>query len=119
MRDFRELRVWANAHELTLSVYRVTASFPRDEIYGLTSQLRRGATSVPANIAEGNGRGTDAEMARFLQIALGSATEVEYYFLLARDLEYLDESAYEELTAAVTDVKRMLTGFIQSLQSAD
>jgi len=102
---------------LALSVYRATATFPRREMYGLTTQMRRAATSIPANIAEGNGRGTDGEMARFLQIALGSATELEYYLLLARDLEYLSKLAYEDLAAEVTDVKRMLTGFIQKLKA--
>ena len=118
MRNFRELRVWIKAHELTLSVYRATATFPQREMYGLTSQMRRASTSIPANIAEGNGRGTDAEMARFLQIALGSATELEYYLILSFDLGYLKKFAYEDLAAKATDVKRMLTGFIQKLRAS-
>lgn len=117
MRDFRELRVWTRAHELALSVYRATATFPQREMYGLATQMRRAGTSIPANIAEGNGRGTDREMARFLHIALGSATELEHYVLLSRDLKYFSRSLYEELAADVTDVKRMLTGFIQKLRA--
>ena len=78
MQDFRQLRVWQLAHELTLDVYRITKSFPKDEQYGLTSQLRRCSSSIAANIAEGCGRGSDSEFARFLQIAMGSACEFEY-----------------------------------------
>ncbi len=117
MRDFRELRVWKKGHELTLAVYRATAGFPQHEMYGLARQMRSAATSIPANMAEGNGRGTDSEMARFLQIALGSANELEYYLILAHDLDYVSRSAYDVLAAEVTDTKRMLTGFIQSLRA--
>ena len=86
MKDFRDLKAWERAHPLTLAIYRATRAFPREELYGLTSQLRRGATSVSSNIAEGCGRGSDADFARCLQIAMGSASEVEYQLLLARDL---------------------------------
>ena len=86
MRDFRQIKVWAKAHQLTLEIYKTTAGFPREELYGVTSQLRRSAASIPANIAEGFGRGGSAELARFLQIGLGSAYEVEYHALLAMDL---------------------------------
>ena len=85
MKDFKELRVWQKAHSLALEVYQATRSFPRDEIYGLTSQIRRAAVSVGANIAEGCGRRSDGEFARFLQIARGSASELEYHLLFARD----------------------------------
>lgn len=88
MRDFRQLKVWAKAHSLTLAVYRATAAFPREEQYGLTSQLRRAAASIPTNLAEGCGRYGDAELARFVGIAAGSASEVEYLLMLARDLKY-------------------------------
>lgn len=87
MKDFRELKVWARAHELTLLVYQATGSFPREEMYGLTSQLRRAAASVPANLAEGCGRNGDAEFARFCFIAMGSASELDYHMILARDLK--------------------------------
>ncbi len=115
---FQDLRVWERAYELTLSVYRVTRSFPKDEKYGLTSQLRRAASSVGANIAEGCGRRSDPEMRRFLQIARGSANEVEYHLLLARDLQFLTEDAFKELEAMVLEVQRMLAAFVQRL-SAD
>ncbi len=100
-----------------LEVYEATARFPRDELYGLTSQIRRSSASIPANIAEGCGRGGNADLARFLQIAIGSATELEYHLLLARDLNLLDTSDYERLTKEVTEIKRMLTSFIRSLRA--
>ena len=87
MKDFRELQVWRKAHELTLAVYQITASFPREELYGLTAQLRRAGSSIAANLAEGCGRNGDAELARFCSIAMGSASELEYHLLLARDLK--------------------------------
>ena len=115
MRDFRQLKVWEKGHRLTLAVYEATARFPREELYGLTSQMRRSCASVPANIAEGCGRDGDAELARFLRIASGSASELEYHLLLARDLDLLDPSNHERLSKEVIEVKRMLTSFIQKL----
>ncbi len=115
MRNFRDLKVWEKGHRLTLAVYSVTAEFPRDELYGLTSQMRRSCASIPANIAEGCGRSGDAELARFLRIAMGSASELEYHLLLARDLNLLNASEHERLTKEVTEVKRMLTSFVQKL----
>jgi len=118
MKDFRKLKVWEKAHELTLAVYKVTKNFPKDELYGLTSQIRRACVSIPANIAEGCGRGSDADLARFVQIATGSASELEYHLLLSRDLGYLDNNSnYENLTNQVIEVKRMLTAFIQKLRA--
>jgi four helix bundle protein len=116
MRDFRTLKVWQKAHLLTLAVYQATATFPKDELYGLTSQTRRSATSVPANIAEGCGRDGDAELGRFLQIAMGSASELEYHLLLARDLRLLDKRNEESLAASVTEVKRMLATLIRTIR---
>ncbi|NIM98448.1 MAG: four helix bundle protein, partial [Deltaproteobacteria bacterium] len=95
MKDFRKLKVWEKSHHLALSVYRETTSFPDHERYGLTSQLRRAAVSIPTNIAEGCGRGGDAEFARFLQIAYGSAAELQYQFLLANELNFLDTDDFE------------------------
>jgi four helix bundle protein len=115
MKDFRDLKAWERAHPLTLAIYRATRAFPREELYGLTSQLRRGATSVSSNIAEGCGRGSDADFARCLQIAMGSASEVEYQLLLARDLALLDQVSYERLAKQCTEVKRMLTALIKKL----
>jgi four helix bundle protein len=85
VKDFRELKVWQKAHHLTPAVYRITAAFPREELYGLTSQLRRACSSVAANLAEGCGRNGDVEFARFCFIAMGSASELEYHLLLAKD----------------------------------
>ena len=116
MKDFRDLRVWEKAHQLALSVYRATAHFPKEELYGLTGQIRRACISVPANIAEGCGRDGDQELARFLQIAMGSAAELEYHLLLARDLSLLEIPNYDDLAQAVTEVKRMLATFIQKLR---
>jgi len=115
VKDFRSLQVWENAHELALGVYRASSSFPSHELYGLTAQLRRSAASVPTNIAEGCGRGSDADLARFLQIAMGSACEMEYQLLLAHDLGYLTQERYSELTSMTLTVKRMLTRFLQRL----
>lgn len=116
MKDFRTLKVWHKAHELVLDVYRSTANFPKAEVYGLTGQMRRSCASIPANIAEGCGRAGDAELARFLQIAMGSASETEYHLLLAHDFGYLAVSDYDRLVARVTEVKRMLTSFMQTLR---
>jgi four helix bundle protein len=115
MRDFRELKVWEKAHGLTLEIYHLTQAFPKDELYGLTSQTRRAAASVAANIAEGCGKKTKPDFARFLQTAFGSASELEYHLLLARDLGLISNEAHEVLTIRVTEIKRMLTGFIQHL----
>jgi four helix bundle protein len=116
MEDFKNLKVWRKAQELTLVVYEETRSFPRDEMYGLTSQLRRAAASVGANIAEGCGRRSDAEMKRFLQIARGSACELEYHVLLAKDLHLLQATSFENLNQRILEVQRMLASLVQRLQ---
>jgi four helix bundle protein len=110
VKDFR-----SQAHELTLLIYRETHAFPREELYGLTSQLRRGSASIASNIAEGCGRGSDADFGRCLQIALGSASEVEYQLLLAHDLGLLGEETHGALASRCTEVKRMLTALILRL----
>ncbi|HUJ97051.1 MAG TPA: four helix bundle protein [Stellaceae bacterium] len=117
MQNFRELKVWSKAHAVALAVYAVTEKFPAAERYGLTAQMRRAATSVPANIAEGSVRATDPDFARFLQIALGSASELEYFALLARDLELMPLTGYEPIVADIQEVKRMLTAFIARLRA--
>ncbi|MCH7843691.1 MAG: four helix bundle protein [Chloroflexi bacterium] len=117
MKDFRELKVWEKGHQLVLSVYRATGKFPKDELYGLTGQIRRASASIPANIAEGCGREGDAELARFLQIARGSASELEYHLLLSRDLGFLSTEEHTPLSADTTEIKRMLTSFIQTLKN--
>lgn len=112
MRNFHELKVWEKAHNLTLSVYRATSGFPAEERFGLTAQIRRAAASVGANIAEGCGKGTEPEFGRYLQIALGSASELEYHLLLAKDLGFLPDCSLEEESRAL---KRMLTRFLQAI----
>src|SRR5438093_9392225 len=115
MKDFRKLKVWERAHQLVLAVYQTTMSFPRDETYGLTAQIRRSASSIPSNIAEGCGRDGDAELARFCLIARGSASELEYQILLAHDLKLIPSGRYEELSQAIIEIKRMLTVLVQKL----
>ena len=116
LQDFRNLKVWEKSHRLTMAIYSITGTFPRQEMYGLTGQLRRAAASVPANIAEGCGRDTNAELARFLQIAMGSASELEYHLLLAHDLAYIDDKNYTSVDAQVVQVKKMLAPLIKSLR---
>ena len=116
MKDFKDLKVWEKAHTLTLLVYEETRSFPKEELYGLTSQLRRASASIAANIVEGCGRRSDGEFTRFLQIARGSASELEYHVLLARDLHLLGETNFRKLDSMVVKVQRMLTGLAQRVQ---
>lgn len=115
MRDFRELLVWKKAHAFARGIYEHSRAFPTEERYGLTAQLRRAAVSIASNIAEGCGREGERELARFLSIAAGSASEAEYQLLLARDLTYLPEAAHAQLDAKVNEVKKMLNSFIQKL----
>ena len=117
MRNFKELKVWQKSHRLTLAVYKTTSKFPKEEVYGLTSQIRRAGASIAANIAEGCGRSGEAELARFLRIAMGSASELEYHLLLAHDLGLLKVLDYEQLAGEVREVKRMLTVFVQKLKA--
>jgi len=117
VKDFHELKVWQKAHQLTLAVYRITAAFPREELYGLTSQLRRACSSIAANLAEGCGRNGDAEFARFCSIAMGSASELEYHFLLARDLGYISLADHLNAHKQLLEVKRMLVALTQKVGS--
>ena len=116
MLDFRNIQEWQKAYDLTREIYKATKVFPPEEMYGLTSQLRRAAMSIPCNIAEGCYRSTDADFARFLDIAIGSASEVECQLLLAHDLGYQRQGESEELLVLVVEVKRMLTKFIATLR---
>lgn len=117
MKDFRSLSVWNKSHELVLAVYQLMGAFPKDERYGLSDQIRRAAVSIPANIAEGCGRGTDADFARFLQMAMGSASELEYELLLAHDLNYLSDQDHAVIEPKVQEVKRMLAGLLTKLKA--
>jgi four helix bundle protein len=116
-KDFRQLKVWQKSHQLAINLYRITVSFPRTESYGLTAQIRRAAVSIPSNLAEGCGRSGDAELARFCDIAKGSASELEYQLLLARDLKLIQPDDYEQLVQQTTDIKRMLTVFVRKLRA--
>ena|ERR1017187_3575724 len=118
MKDFRQLKVWGKAHELTLGIYRATATFPREEVYGITSQMRRCSSSVAANIAEGCGRTGNGEFHRFLNIAAGSAVELEYFLLLAKDLHFIPGTAYGKLSEDVLEVQRMLASLLRKVASA-
>lgn len=109
MRDFRGLEVWQKAHKLTLEVYRNTERFPRSEQFGLTAQIRRSSASIPTNIAEGCGRRSQAEFAHFLQVAIGSASELDYHLLLSVDLGLLSSGVYHSLNQDVVSVRQMLT----------
>jgi four helix bundle protein len=115
MQNFRNLDVWGKAHKLTIDVYRATAMFPKSELYGLTSQMRRASASIGANIAEGCGRRGNTELGRFLHIAMGSASELEYQLLLARDLQMLSDPEHRRLDVLVTELKRMLSRLIKSM----
>jgi four helix bundle protein len=117
MKDFRQLKVWEKAHHLALEVYKATTTFPKEELYGLMSQLRRASVSIPTNIAEGCGRNTDADFARFLQIAMGSASETQYEIILAFDLGFLSKAQFESLQAQAEEVKKMLASFLETLRT--
>jgi len=118
MGEFHDLNVWQKAHELTIDVYRVTALFPKQEMYGLVSQMRRCAVSVGSNTAEGKGRRGDVEFGRFIQIASGSLTELEYQLLLSKDLKYLPESDYHAMNARLAEINRMLVSLQQKVKPA-
>lgn len=117
MKDFRELKIWQRSHALTLAIYHATKSFPKEELFGLTSQMRRSGASIPANIAEGCGRDGDPELKRFLTIALGSACELDYHVLLAMELGYIPAVNAQALALEILELRRMLGGFIQKLKA--
>ena len=117
MKDFREILVWQRSHALTVEIYQLTKGFPKEEIWGLTSQMRRAASSIPANISEGCGRDGDPELKRFMNIALGSACELDYFILLAAELGYIQPAQSGKLAAEILEIRRMLGGFIQKLKA--
>jgi len=116
MRNYRDLRVWQEAHRLTLSIYRETGIFPVQERYGLTSQMLRASASIAANLAEGCGRRSERELVRFAQIAMGSASELDYELLLARDLGLLTIEQHQTLEASLLSVRKMLSACVNSIQ---
>ena len=117
MGDYRKLELWNRSHQLALAIYRATASFPVAEKYGLAAQIRRAGLSIPLNIAEGCGRNSDRELRRFVKIALGSASQLEYQVLVSRELGYLDHSAADPLARELDEIKRMLARLVDRLQA--
>lgn len=117
MRNFRNLSIWSKGHQLTLKIYSFTKSFPKDEVFGLISQMRRCAYSIPSNIAEGCGRNSTPELKRFLTIAAGSSSELEYQLFLSKELNYISETVFKELEKEVIDIRKMIYSFIQKLDS--
>ena len=117
MKDFRQLKVWEKAHAVTLAVYKATDKFPKHEVYGLTSQIQRAAASIPTNIAEGCGKDSDPELKRYLIIAMGSSSELEYLLLLAHDLGYLTDDTHRDLSGILVETRKMLNTLIQKLKS--
>lgn len=117
MKNFRDLKVWGKAHQLVLEVYRMTKDFPKHELYGVTSQLRRACASIPTNLAEGCGRKTDADFSRFVEYSFSSACEVEYLLLLSKDLGYLESSSGSQITDDLIEIKRMLSSLLQKLMA--
>ncbi len=111
MRAFKKLQVWQKSHLLTLEIYKTTSLFPKDELYGLVSQMRRSSSSIPTNIAEGCGRESNIDFNRFLTIAKGSASELEYQLLLAKDLNYIDSVAFLSLNEKINEIRKMIYGY--------
>ncbi|WP_462254705.1 four helix bundle protein [Ferruginibacter sp.] len=117
MQNYKDLKVWEKAHRFTLEVYQVSAAFPKTETYGLTSQLRRAASSIAANIAEGCGKNSKLDFANYLNISLGSSNEAEYFILLSKDLNYITSENYEILTKLVNEIKAMLIALIAKVRN--
>ena len=117
MRDFHKLIIWQRSHQLALKIYSISKLFPKDELFGLTSQIRRAVSSIPTNIAEGCGRASNKGFAHFLQIAIGSAAEVEYELLLAHDLNYINDDDYQALTEETVAVRKMIIKYQSELKS--
>lgn len=117
MQDYRKLQVWQRSHSLTIEVYQITNDFPREELFGLTSQIKRAISSVPANIAEGCGRNSNKEFAQFLNISLGSLNESTYFLLLAKDLNYINVELFEKLNNECNEIKAMLISLINKIRN--
>lgn len=119
MKDFKNIEIWKRSHKLTVEIYRATQHFPKEEIFGLTSQIRRAVSSIPTNIAEGCGRRTNAELANFLNIASGSASEVEYEILLAKEVGYITAEQCDVWTQGITEIRSMLAAYMRTLTSSN
>ncbi len=118
MQNYKDLKVWEKAHQFTLEVYEITKLFPKEEIYSLTNQLRRAASSLPANIDEGCGKNSQAEFAHFLNISIGSANEAEYLLILSKDLKYVNEKIFDTLVKTINEIKAMLIASISKVRLA-
>ena len=117
MRDYKKLLVWQKSVELVSKIYKITKSFPKDELYGLVSQIRRATVSIPANISEGHARSHTNEFIQFLYIALGSSSELETLLILSQDLDYISKMKLDSLMLEVTEIRKMLNGLITSLKN--
>ncbi|MBL1280720.1 MAG: four helix bundle protein [Fluviicola sp.] len=117
MRDYKKYQVWTKAHKLALDVYALTKNFPKSEQYGITSQLRRASLSIPTNIVEGTGRNSEKEFAYFINIAAGSAAEVEYLLIFSKDYAYISENEHEKINAEVVSVRKMLNALYSKVKS--
>ncbi len=115
MRDFKKLTVWERAHNFVLNVYKLTNLFPKEELYGITSQLRRASVSIPTNIAEGCGKQTEKDFARYLSIAAGSTSEVEYLLILSKDLKFISDSIAVIQITEINEIKKMLNAFMMKI----
>ena len=118
MMDFKKLIVWEKSHKLVLEIYNISKSFPADELYGLTGQIRRAAVSIPNNMAEGCGRNSETELNRFFTISMGSASEVEYLLLLSKDLNYINQNQYEILNNKIVEIKKMMSAYSAKIRQS-
>lgn len=117
MQDYKKLVVWQKAHALSLVIYKMTENFPKHELYGLVSQIRRAVVSIATNIAEGTGRNSNPDFSRFLQIAYGSASEVEYLILLSSELNYINFDIANKMNADIQEIKKMLSSLLKKLRT--
>jgi four helix bundle protein len=115
MRDFKDLLIWQRSHEFTLKIYKITSQFPGDERFGIISQLRRAVSSIPANIAEGAAFESKKVLKNHLNSSLGSASEVEYFIILSKDLKFISEKVFNELNLEIIEIKKMINKFIQQI----
>jgi four helix bundle protein len=117
MKNFRDLKVWKKSHELAIDIYSESKLFPKEELFGITSQLRRAGLSIPTNIAEGCGRGSDSDFARFIQIAFGSASEVEYLIFFCKELKFIQDNNYTKLNDDIVGIKKSLMALLKKLRA--
>ena len=118
MQDFQSLEIWKKSHSLVLSIYKITENdFPKSELFTLTTQIRRAASSIPTNIAKGCGRRTNKDFAHFIQMAIGSSSEVEYQLILAKDLKYITEETWKSLSKNITEIRKMMLSFNKKLST--